>query len=86
MSNKFKKSPVKRILIILNRRLRLWKKQKILDEEFVSSMMKAEEKNNKNYVVKGNALNRKSARKKAEIKPLKESLLVLQRKWNKLKL
>lgn len=71
---------------MLNRRLRLWKKQKISDEESVSSMMKIEEKNNINYVVKGNALKRKSTRKKAEIKSLEESLLVLHKKWKKLKL
>ena len=49
-------------------------------------MRKAEEKNNINYVVKTNTLNQKSARKKAEIKPLKENLLVLQRKRKKSKL
>ena len=45
-----------------------------------------EEKNNINYVVKGNALKRKSTRKKAEIKSLQESFLVLRRKRKKLKL
>ena len=49
-------------------------------------MMEEEEKNNINYVVKGNALKRKSTRKKAEIKSLEESLLVLHKKWKKLKL
>ena len=48
-------------------------------------MMEEEEKNNVNYVVKGNALKRKSTRKKAEIKSLEESLLVLHKKWKKLK-
>ena len=57
-----------------------------LDEEFVSNMMKAEKKSNINYVVKGNALKRKSTRKKAEIKFLEESLLVLHEKRKKLKL
>ena len=41
---------------------------KLLGEELVSNMMKAEEKYNINYVVKGNALKRKSTEKKAEIK------------------
>ena len=83
MSSKFRKSFVKWTLIMLNRRLRLWKKQKISDEESVSSMMKIEEKNNINYVVKGNALEQKSTRKKADIKSLEESLLVLYKKsWN----
>ena len=49
-------------------------------------MIKAEENNNINYVVKGNALKRKSTRKKAEIKSLEESLLVLLKKWKKVKL
>lgn len=40
-------------------------------------MMKAKVKNDMNYVVKGNALKRKSTEKKAEIKPLEDSLLVL---------
>ena len=80
MSSKFRKSFVKWTLIMLNRRLRLWKKQKISDEESVSSMMKIEEKNNINYVVKGNALEQKSTRKKADIKSLEESLLVLYKK------
>ena len=48
--------------------------------------MKAEEENSKNYVVKGIALKRKSTRKKAEIKSLEESLLVLHEKRMKLKL
>ena len=80
MSSEFKKSSIKETLIVLNRRLRLWKKQENLDEEFVSSMMKTGEKNNVNYVVKGNALKRKSTRKKVEIKSLEESLLVLRKK------
>ena len=86
MSSKFKKSSIKETLIVLNRRLRLWKKQENLDEEFVSSMMKTGEKNNVNYVVKGNALKRKSTRKKVEIRSLEESLLVLCKKRKKLKL
>ena len=49
-------------------------------------MRKTGEKNNVNYVVKGNALKRKSTRKKVEIKSLEESLLVLRKKWKKLKL
>ena len=48
-------------------------------------MMEEEEKNI-NYVVKGNALKRKSTRKKAEIKSLEESLLVFHKKRKKLKL
>ena len=40
-------------------------------------MMKAKVKTDMNYVVKGNALKRKSAEKKAEIKPFGENLLVL---------
>ena len=48
--------------------------------------MKDKEKNNINYVVEGNALKRKSTRKKAEIKSLEESLLVPHKKWKKLKL
>ena len=49
-------------------------------------MMEEGEKNNINYVVKGNALKWKSTRKKAEIKSLEESLLVLHKKRKKLKL
>ena len=41
---------------------------------FLSNLMKAEEENSKNYVVKGIALKRKSTKKKAEIKSLEESL------------
>ena len=41
--------------------------RKFLDEEFVSNMTKAEQKNDISYVVKGNALKRKSIEKKAEI-------------------
>ena len=64
--------------------MRLWKKLKNFRGRI--SMMEEEEKNNINYVVKGNALKRKSTRKKAEIKSLEESLLVLHKKRKKLKL
>ena len=42
--------------------------------------MKANEKNNINYVLKGKALKQKSAQKEAEVKSLEESLLELQEK------
>ena len=57
---------------------------KFLDEEFLSNTRKAEKKNNINYVVKGNDLKRKSTEKKAEIKSLEKSFLVLHEKRKKL--
>ena len=62
-------------------------KLNMLNKEFqmknLSSMMKLEEKNIINYVVKGNTLEWKSTRKKADIRSLEESLLVLYKKsWN----
>ena len=81
MSSKLKKSYFKWTLINQNKRLRLCKKPcNFLDEEFVSNMMKANEKNNINYVLKGKALKQKSAQKEAEVKSLEESLLELQEK------
>ena len=69
----------------LEQKIKTLEKKKVLDEESVRSMMKAEEKNNINYVVKGNVLKLKFARKKAEIKFLEESLLLLHKKRKKLK-
>ena len=67
--------------------LRFWKcKCKFLNEEFVSNMLKAKEKNNIKYVVKSNTLKRKTTGKKTEIKSFEESLLVFHKKRKKLKL
>ena len=57
---------------------------KLLDEEFVSNMMKAEEKNDVYYVGKSSALKLKSTGNKAEIKSLEERL-ILHEKQKKLK-
>ena len=82
MSNKFRKELLQRDINHLEQKIKTLEKTfKFLDKELVSSMMKAEGKNDI-----GNALKRKSTEKKAEIKSLKESLLAVQEKWKKLQL
>ena len=78
MSSKFRKLLQRDINHLEQKIKNLEKTFKFLDEEFVSNIMKAEEKNDINYVVKGNALKRKSTEKKAEIRSLEENLLALQ--------
>ena len=52
----------------------------------MSNVIKAEEKNDVNYLVKGNVLNQNSRKKKAEIKSLEEDSLVLYGKPKQSKL
>ena len=79
MSSKFRKLLQRDINHLEQKIKNLEKTFKFLDEEFVSNMMKAEEKKwHKLCSEKGNALKRKSPEKKAEIRSLEESLLALQ--------
>ena len=50
----------------------------MLNEEFVSSMMQAEKKNDFSYVHEGNALKRKSNEMQSIITGLEEALQTLQ--------
>ena len=85
MSSKFRKLLQRDINHLEQKIKNLEKTFKFLDEEFVSNMMKAEEKKwHKLCSEKGNALKRKSTEKKAEIRSLEESLLALQEIWKKL--
>ena len=79
MRSKFRKLLQRDINHLEQKIKNLEKTFKFLDEEFVSNMMKAEEKKwHKLCSEKGNALKRKSTEKKAEIRSLEESLLALQ--------
>ena len=55
-----------------------------IQKEFVSNIMNRGGKNYVTYVVKSDALKRKSTKKKVEFKSLEESLLALQEKRKKL--
>ena len=79
VSSKFRKLLQRDINHLEQKIKNLEKTFKFLDEEFVSNMMKAEEKKwHKLCSEKGNALKRKSTEKKAEIRSLEESLMALQ--------
>ena len=52
----------------------------MMQSEFVDCITVAEKKNDMNYVIKGNALKRKSEKTSEELKLLEKELLVLEEK------
>ena len=56
----------------------------MMESEFVDCITMAEKKNDMNYVIKGNALERKSEKTSEELKLLEKELLVLEEKKKKL--
>ena len=56
----------------------------MMDSEFVDCITMVEKKNDMNYVIKGNALKRKSEKTSEELKLLEKELLVLEEKKKEL--
>ena len=56
----------------------------MMESEFVDCITMAEKKNDMSYVIKGNALKRKSETTSEELKLLEKELLVLEEKKKKL--
>ena len=52
----------------------------MMESEFVDCITMAEKKNDMSYVIKGNALKRKSEKTSEELKLLEKELLVLEEK------